>query len=89
MNKIEYNDLFDSLSYGHDADLNIAGQRFFAEWNGDAIVVYQMNEDSGVEIASFQGETKTEIVNALFDFCFLPGKTLNNSYQEIMILDIE
>ncbi len=89
MNKIEYNDLFDSLSYGHDADLQIAGQRYFAEWNGDAIVVYQMNEDSGVEIASFHGEIKAETVSALFDFCFLPGKSLNNSYQEIMIIDIE
>ena len=28
MTKAEYNDLFDSLSYGHDADLEIAGHRF-------------------------------------------------------------
>lgn len=89
MNKIEYNDLFDSLSYGHDADLKIAGQRFFVEWDGDAVVVYQMNEDSGTEIASFCGEHKTETVNALFEFCFVSDKSLNNSYQEITILDIE
>ena len=89
MDKIEYNDLFDSLSYGHDADLKIAGLRFFAEWNGNEIDVYRMSEDSGVKIASFRGENKIETVNELFDFCFIPGKSLNNSYQEIMILDIE
>lgn len=89
MDKIEYNDLFDSLSYGHDADLKIAEQRFFTEWNGNEIVVYRMNGDSGVIIASFHGENKIEIVNELFDFCFIPGKSINNSYQEIIILDIE
>lgn len=89
MDKIEYNDLFDSLSYGHDADLQIDGQRFFVEWNENAIVVYKMKENSGVEIALFNGEIKTETVNKLFDFCFLPGKSLNQSYQDITILDIE
>lgn len=89
MDKIEYNDLFDSLSYGHDADLQIDGQRFFIEWNEGAIVIYQMKEDLGIEIASFRREIKTETVNELFDFCFLPGKSLNQSYQEITILDIE
>ena len=48
-----------------------------------------MNEDSGVKIASLHGENKIEIVNDLFDFCFILGKSLNNSYQDIMILDIE
>ncbi len=89
MDKLEYNDLFDLLSYGHDADLEIAGQRFFAEWNGNTIAVYQMNGDSGMEIASFGGECKTEAVNALFEFCFIPDKSINNSYPEIKILDIE
>ena len=89
MNRVEYTDLFDSLSYGHDADLEIAGQRFFAEWTGNTIVVYKMSGESGTEITSFHGESKTEMVSKLFEFCFLPEISLNNSYQEITILDIE
>ncbi len=89
MTKSEFKDLFDLLSYGHDADLSVDGQRYFLEWNGDGITIYKMQGGSGHEIATLCGENKTQIVNDLFDFSFLPSKSLNSSYQDISILDIE
>ena len=76
MKKSEYNDLFDQLIYGHDADLSIENHRFFLEWNEDGIVIYQMNADKGTPIATLHGESKIEIVNKLFDFPFIQGKSL-------------
>lgn len=89
MTKSEFNDLFDLLSYGHDADLSVDGQRYFLEWNGNGMTIYKMQGDSGHKIATLCGENKIHIVNDLFDFLFSPGKSLNSSYQEISILDIE
>ena len=37
MTKVEFNDLYDSLCYGHDAELLINGNRVFVEWNGEKI----------------------------------------------------
>ena len=89
MTKSECRELFDLLSYGHDADLCVAGQRYFLEWNEGELTIYQMHEDSGHKIAALQGRDKLQVVNELFDFSFAPSKTLNTSYQEITILDIE
>ena len=77
MTKNEYKELFDLLSYGHDADLSVAGQRYFLEWNEDGMAIYQMNDDTGDKIAMLRGNDKFQVVNELFDFAFTPQKTLN------------
>lgn len=89
MTKIEFNDLFDSLCYGHDADICIDGQRYFLEWNYNGITIYQMKNDSGQKISEIYGDNKNEIVTKLFDYEFIAGKSINTFYQEFFILDIE
>ena len=89
MTKSEYSELYDQLLYGHDADLQIEGCRFFVEWNASEITVYQMHEDSGIAVAVLRGENRAEIVKELFEYSFVDGKSLNQSYQQITILDIE
>ena len=89
MTKAEYNDLYNQLIYGHDADLSIEGNRFFFEWNDAGITVYRMHGDSGTVAAVLRGEDRAEIVKELFDYPFTEGKRLNHSYQDIIILDIE
>ncbi len=89
MTKNEFNDLYDSLNYGHDVDLVIEEHRFFLEWNKNGLTIYKMQGDTGSEIVTLQGENHDVIVKKLFDFCFLAEKSLNKSYQEISILDIE
>ena len=89
MTKSEYSDLYDQLLYGHDADLQIEGHRFFVEWNESEVTVYQMHEDGGIAVAVLCGENKVETVKELFEYSFTNGKSLNQSYQQITILDIE
>lgn len=89
MTKDEFNDLFNMLCYGHDADISVAGQRYFLEWNNTGMIIYKMQGDVGEEITRLYGENKNRIVNALFDYEFLGHKSLNSSHQEFDILDIE
>lgn len=89
MTKLEYNDLYDQLVYGHDADLCVENQRFFLEWSQEGIVIYQMLGDTGSVIAVLQGNDKGEVVKALFAYPLIHGKCINHSYQEVSILDIE
>ena len=48
-----------------------------------------MTVDTGSKVAVLQGDDKTEVVKELFDYPLIHGKCLNNSYQEVSILDIE
>ena len=59
------------------------------EWNESEITIYQMYEDSGIAIAVLRGEKRAEVVKALFEYSFINGKSLNRSYQQITILDIQ
>ena len=88
MTKAEFNDLYDSLCYGHDAELLITGNRVFIEWSGDKIELFHVVDNTGNKICDISDGTKFDTVKMLFDTSIL-GKTLNNNYIEIDILDIE
>lgn len=88
MTKTEFNDLYDSLCYGHDAELLITGNRVFIEWSGDKIELFHIVDNTGNKICDISDGTKFDTVKMLFDTLIF-GKTLNNNYNEIDILDIE
>lgn len=89
MTKAEYGELFDRLSYGHDADLLINGHRYFFEWITDGLAIYKMTDDIGEEVAIAHGENKIETVKNLFKLPLLEEKSIDNSYAKMEILDIE
>lgn len=88
MTKSEFNDLYDSLYYGHDAELFIKGSKIFIEWNGEKIEIFHVINDMGKKICELSDITKLDTVKMLFDTSIF-GKTLNNNYNEFDILDIE
>ena len=49
MIKQEFNELYDSLYYGHDAELTIAGKHYFLEWNDAGIELYLMVNGEGTK----------------------------------------
>ena len=49
MTKQEFNELQDSLYYGHDAELTIAGKHYFLEWNDAGIERYLMVNGEGTK----------------------------------------
>ena len=40
MIKQEFNELYDSLYYGPDAEITISGKHYFLEWNNAGIELY-------------------------------------------------
>ena len=88
MTKVEFNDLYDSLYYGHDAELLINGNRVFVEWNGEKIELFHVVDDVGNKLCELSDSTKLDTVKMLFKTSIF-DKTLNNNYNEIVILDIE
>ena len=88
MIKVEFNDLYDSLCYGQDAELLINGNRVFVEWNGEKIELFHVVDDAGKKLCELSDSTKLNTVKMLFQTSIF-DKTLNNNYNEIVILDIE
>ena len=91
MTKQEFNDLYDSLYYGHDAELEINGQHFFIEWTDVGLEVYALNNNRGIIIASISSDSreKCDVLTELFDFEFIEKRNLYGSYGEMTIVDIE
>ena len=88
MTKAEFNDLYDSLCYGHDAELTVAGNRVFVEWNDEKIEIFHIINDEGHAICEILAESRLDTVKELFNTCIF-GKKLNDNYNEFDILDIE
>ena len=89
MTKQEFNELYDSLYYGHDVELTIAGKHYFLEWNDAGIELYLMVNGEGPKISSISALDKRDILAELFEFMFVEQKNLNNSYADFEIVDIE
>ena len=88
MTKSEFNNLHESLCYGHDAELAIADHRVFIEWNGDSIDIFHIVDGGGEKICTIHKNCKLEAVNLLFNTLIF-DKMLNNHYSDIEIIDIE
>lgn len=89
MTKQELAELFDSLYYGHDAELAISDKHYFLEWNGKGIEVYLMDETEWVKIISVDGKDRNDVVCNLFNLRWAENKNLNDFYNDIEIIDIE
>lgn len=59
MTKSEFNDLYDSLCYGHDAELRINGNIIFAEWNGEKIELFHIVDNTGKNFVIFPMATSS------------------------------
>ena len=89
MTKQEHAELFDSLYYGHDAELKIAGEHYFIEWSNNGIDIFLMVNESGTKVASVCGKDRNDTLTKLFDITIVGDFSINNSFSDIEILDIE
>lgn len=89
MTRQEFNELYDSLYYGHDVELAIFGKHYFLEWNNTGVEIYLMTNGEGVKVSSISELEKSDVLAKLFDFMFVEHINLNNSYTDFEIVDIE
>ena len=85
----EYNELYDQLCYGHEAEISYDGNKYFFEWETLKIVIYNITSNDGVKITEVAGKNKNSIVNKLFNLPIWNNTPLNKEYINIEIIDIE
>ena len=85
----EYNELYDQLCYGHEAEISYDGNKYFFEWETLKIIIYNITSNDGVKITEVAGENKNSIVNKLFNLPIWNNAPLNKEYINIEIIDIE
>lgn len=89
MTVIEYNELYDQLCYGHEAEILYNGNKYFFEWEDFKITIYSLTNKKGVKIAEITEKDKFSIVNKLFNLPIWNNAPLNQEYNNIEIIDIE
>ena len=85
----EYNELFDQLCYGHEAEILYKGNRYFFEWDTLKITIYKITHEEGVKVADIVGKDRITIVDELFNLPVWNNNPLNKEYINIEIADIE
>ena len=91
MTSIEYNDLVDCLYRGHDVVFLYKEQQYFLEREDICHNLYKVSanlEESDFE-RKFDGESLIERVNAFLETALFDGKSFNEIYSSIEIVDIE
>ena len=89
MTRNEYDELFEQLCYGHEAEILYNGKQYFLEWENLKLVVYDITDNDGKKVTEFIGVDNASIVNKLFDTPFLENAQLNKIYNHVEIIDIE
>ena len=85
----EYNELYDQLCYGHEAEITYGGKKYFFEWETLKIIIYNITNDEGSKMTEVAGKDRISIVDKLFNLPIWNNKPLNKEYSNIKIVDIE
>lgn len=89
MTRPEYDDLFEQLCYGHEAELTYNGKQYFLEWEDSKIVVYLETENKTVIIERITGIDRISVVRRLFRSPIWDHHSLDKTFHSIEIVDIE
>ncbi len=85
----EYNELYDQLCYGHEAEITYGEKKYFFEWETLKIIIYNITNDEGRKMTEVAGKDRISIVDKLFNLPIWNNKPLNKEYSNIKIVDIE
>ena len=89
MTRNEYDELFEQLCYGHEAELLYNNKHYFLEWEKTKLVMYDITADCGKKVMEIRGENRFSIVDKFCEFPVWDGQPLNKNYYNVEIIDIE
>lgn len=91
MTSIEYNNLIDCLYRGHDIVFLYKEQHYFLERSNSCHNLYKVsaNLNESEVIKKFEGDNLIVRVNAFLEIQLFDGKSFNEIYSSIDIVDIE
>lgn len=61
MTSSEYNELFDQLCYGHEAEVLYNGKKYFFEWEDLKLKMYDITESDGLKVRELTGIDRTSV----------------------------
>lgn len=85
----EYNELYDQLCYGHEAEISYDEKKYFFEWEELKIIIYNITGNEGLKVTEVEGKDNISIVDKLFNLPIWNNSPLNKAYSNIEIVDIE
>lgn len=85
----EFRDLYDSLFYGHEAELKYDGRCFYLEQNGMSATLYELNGDITQPLKKMIATTRQELTQRIFNEKVINGKSLNDLRENIEVTAID
>ena len=89
MTKNEFNELFNQMCYGHEAEISYNGKQYFFEWNKMTLIVYDTTDEHSSIVAEICAKDVISTVTKFFDTPIFDNNRLNVIYGDIEIVDIE
>lgn len=85
----EFRELYDSLFYGHEAELKYDGRCFYLEQNGMSATLYELNRDIAHPLKKIIAETRQELTQIIFNEKVINGKSLIDLRENIEVTAID
>lgn len=85
----EFRDLYDSLFYGHEAELKYDGRCFYLEQNGMSATLYELDGDITQPLKKMIATTRQELTQIIFNEKVINGKSLNDLRENIEVTAID
>ncbi|WP_156072549.1 hypothetical protein [Faecalibacterium prausnitzii] len=85
----EFRDLYDSLFYGHEAELKYDGRCFYLEQNGMSTTLYELDGDITQPLKKIIAATRQELTQIIFNEKVINGKSLNDLRENIEVTAID
>ena len=85
----EFRDLYDSLFYGHEAELKYDGRCFYLEQNGMSATLYELDGDIAQHLKKIIAATRQELTQIIFNEKVINGKSLNDLRENIEVTAID
>lgn len=85
----EFNELFDQMCYGHEAEISYKDKQYFLEWNNMTLTVYDTTDEHSSIVAEICAKDIISTVTEFFDTPIFDNNKLNVIYEDIEIIDME
>ena len=85
----DFRDLYDSLFYGHEAELKYDGRCFYLEQNGMSATLYELDGDIAQPLKKIIAATRQELTQIIFNEKVINGKSLNDLRENIEVTAID
>ncbi len=89
MTRAEFKDLYDSLYYGHEAELVINEKRYYFNSCENGFEIYVFEGKEGHKISQITASDRNEMLDNLLATPVFDGQSLNDIYSNVDIIAID